>query len=155
MAPYEGVVSHNIDHFFENLPYMIIKKELDTISKDIDPTLVVKRLLFLVSVSMCLLFIYHIHTIFFKALLMHELNMVRGVEKLKKEKESHASTQPPKYSNIFSMSSMSKTQLNQKITIRPKQDQRDYNNNACPIFTTGVGGSVSTSKKEDIEGVEK
>lgn len=98
---YKGVTLNQVDHYVLHLSFITIKKELDIMSEDVNPTLVVNRLLFQVSIISNLYvarvfypYVYLILSNLFKAQLMHELSRVRGIEKFKakleKEKQSHS-----------------------------------------------------------------
>lgn len=46
MTLYRDMALERVDHYVENLPYMAHEKQVDAICEDVDPTIVVSRLLF-------------------------------------------------------------------------------------------------------------
>lgn len=79
---YKSMAPDRVDHYIWHLPFMTVKKELDVMSEDVDPTLVVSRIFFQLNVTSILyvaqVFYPYISLIlydpFFNAQLMHELS---------------------------------------------------------------------------------
>lgn len=51
---YKGIALDCVDHYVRHLPYMVVESELNITREDVDPTLLVSRIIFQVGVSLYL-----------------------------------------------------------------------------------------------------
>lgn len=46
VALYKGISAHGMDHFVQHLLYMVLEKKLNVMREDVNPTLILNRILF-------------------------------------------------------------------------------------------------------------